>query len=159
MTKELSIENIKKELIDKISNNSEILEYFENYLRGNGSMSALKEYGTKWIKDNFIFAHDMSYDSSNFYISVEVNEQEYKTYGRSEELVKTCYVVNITIALKDNDRDKISALIGKIATELYPDRYNYKNIYCVIDNSYYDYFHHCQKAQQYPVRVVGFTIE
>lgn len=32
MTKELNIENIKKELIDKISNNSEILEYLENYL-------------------------------------------------------------------------------------------------------------------------------
>lgn len=30
MTKELSIENIKKELIDKISNNSEILEVLEN---------------------------------------------------------------------------------------------------------------------------------
>ena len=72
---------------------------------------------------------------------------------------KTYYVVNITIALKDNDCDKISALIGKIATELYPDRYNYKNIYYVIDNSYYDYFHHCQQAQQYPVRVVSFTIE
>jgi hypothetical protein len=28
MTKELSIENIKKELIDKISNNSDILEVF-----------------------------------------------------------------------------------------------------------------------------------
>ena len=30
MTKELSIENIKKELIDKISNNSDIFEYFES---------------------------------------------------------------------------------------------------------------------------------
>ena len=30
MTKELSIENIKKELIDKISNNSDILEFLEN---------------------------------------------------------------------------------------------------------------------------------
>lgn len=37
MTKELSIENIKKELIDKISNNSDILEYFENYLHGEES--------------------------------------------------------------------------------------------------------------------------
>lgn len=88
MTKELSIENIKKELINKISNNPEILEYFENYVREIGSMSALKEYGTKWIKDNYIFAHDMLCDSRDFYISVEVNEQEYTTYGRNEKLVK-----------------------------------------------------------------------
>ena len=31
MTKELSIENIKKELIDKISNNSEILDLLERW--------------------------------------------------------------------------------------------------------------------------------
>lgn len=37
MTKELSIENIKKELINKISNNSDILEYFENYLQDEES--------------------------------------------------------------------------------------------------------------------------
>lgn len=30
MTKELSIENIKKELIDKISSNEEVLEWFKN---------------------------------------------------------------------------------------------------------------------------------
>ena len=159
MTKELSIENIKKELIDKISNNSEILEYLENYVREIGSMSALKEYGTKWIKDNYIFTHDMLCDGRDFYISVEVNEQEYTTYERNEKPIKTCYGVNITIALKDNDRDKISALIGKIATELYPNRYNYKNFSYVIDNSYYDYFHHRQETQQYPVRLVSFTIE
>ena len=45
MTKELSIEKIKKELIDKISNNSDILEYFENYLQGEESHKhCLKEY-------------------------------------------------------------------------------------------------------------------
>lgn len=51
-------------------------------------MSALKEYGTKWMKDNYIFAHDMLCDSRDFYISVEVNEQKYKTYERNEKSAK-----------------------------------------------------------------------
>ena len=158
MTKELSIENIKKELIDKISNNSDILEYFENYLCANGSANSLREYGTKCIKDNFIFTYDKSCES-DFYISIEVNEQEYTTYGRNDKKVVKSYGVIITIALEDNDRDKISTLIGEIVTELYPDRYNYKNLNYVLDDSYYDYAYHCQKGRKYPVRVVSFTIE
>lgn len=50
MTKELSIENIKKELIDKISNNEEVLEYFEEHYRENGANDILIRYGTKVIK-------------------------------------------------------------------------------------------------------------
>ena len=77
MTKELSIEKIKKELIDNISNNSEILEYFENYLQGEEyHKHCLKEYGMKYIKDNFIFANDMSMSDNCNFISVEVNEEE-----------------------------------------------------------------------------------
>lgn len=76
MTKELSIENIKKELIDKISNNSDILEYFENYLHDEFHKNCLKEYGMKYIKDNFIFANDMSVFGYDNFISVEVTENE-----------------------------------------------------------------------------------
>lgn len=128
MTKELSIENIKKELIDKISNNSDILEYFENYVREIGSMSALKEYGTKYIKDNYIFPYDMSSSAYGSFIAVEVNEEESTGFDGLKTYAKMYYRVNIMVALEDGKAlDKISVLLGKIATELYPDRFSYKN--------------------------------
>lgn len=144
MTKELSIENIKKELIDKISNNSEILEYFENYLRSEESHKyRLKEYGMKYIKDNFIFANDMSVLGYDNFIAVEVTENELSICGNVEKY----YNVNIMVALEEYKAlDKISTLLGKIATELYPDRYNYRNaVYSIEDRQL--------------VRVVQFTIK
>lgn len=122
MTKELSIENIKKELIDKISNNSDILEYFENYLQSH--KHCLKEYGMKYIKDNFIFANDMSVFGYDNFISVEVTENELLICGNIEK----CYNVNIIVTFEDcKDIDTISIILGNIATELYPDRSNYRN--------------------------------
>ena len=144
MTKELSIEKIKKELIDNISNNSEILEYFENYLQGEEyHKHCLKEYGMKYIKDNFIFANDMSVLGYDNFIAVEVNEEE----GTGLDGVKMYYRVNIIVTLEDyKDIDRISVLLGKIATELYPDRFSYKNTVC----SY--------EGKKQLIRVVQFTI-
>lgn len=144
MTKELSIENIKKELIDKISNNSNILEYFENYLHDEESHKhCLKEYGMKYIKDNFIFADDMSVLGYDNFIAVEVNEKE----GTGLDGVKMYYRVNIIVTLEDyKDIDRISVLLGKIATELYPDRFSYKN-------TVYSY-----EGKKQLIRVVQFTI-
>ena len=144
MTKELSIENIKKELINKISNNSEILEYFENYLRGEEfHKQSLKEYGMKYIKDNFIFANDMSVFGYDNFISVEVTENELLICGNIEK----CYNVNIMVTLEEcKDIDRISVLLGKIATELYPDRSNYRN-------TVYSY-----EGKKQLIRVVQFTI-
>lgn len=55
MTKELSIENIKKEPIDKISNNSDILEVFRKREYSKNEGKYLREYGDSFIKDNYIF--------------------------------------------------------------------------------------------------------
>ncbi|UMY98898.1 hypothetical protein H8S51_011275 [Roseburia rectibacter] len=141
MTKELSIENIKKELIDKISNNSDILEYFENYLQSH--KHCLKEYGMKYIKDNFIFANDMSVFEYDNFISVEVTENELLICGNIEK----CYNVNIIVTFEDcKDIDTISIILGNIATELYPDRSNYKN-------TVYSY-----EGKKQLIRVVQFTI-
>lgn len=144
MTKELSIENIKKELIDKISNNSDILEYFENYLQGEEfHKHCLKEYGMKYIKDNFIFANDMSVFGYDNFISVEVTENELLICGNIEK----CYNVNIIVTFEDcKDIDTISIILGNIATELYPDRSNYRN-------TVYSY-----EGKKQLIRVVQFTI-
>lgn len=152
MTKELSIENIKKELINKISNNSEILEYFENYLRDDDEKMTryLKEYGMKYIKDNYIFPYDMATSGYCNFITVEVTEKELLICGNIEK----CFNVSIMIALeKYKDLDKISTLLGKIATELYPDRSNYRNTPYNIDCSYNQF------TNKKLVRVVQFTIK
>jgi hypothetical protein len=141
MTKELSIENIKKELIDKISNNSDILEYFENYLQSH--KYCLKEYGMKYIKDNFIFANDMSVLGYDNFIAVEVTENELLICGNMEK----CYNVNIIVTFEDcKDIDTISIILGNIATELYPDRSNYRN-------TVYSY-----EGKKQLIRAVQFTI-
>lgn len=150
MTKELSIEKIKKELIDNISNNSEILEYFENYLQGEEyHKHCLKEYGMKYIKDNFIFANDMSMSDNCNFISVEVNEEE----GTSLDGIKMYYRVIIMVTLEDyKDIDTISVFLGKIATELYPDRFSYKNTV---------YYHKNRKQfenRKQLARVIKFTV-
>jgi hypothetical protein len=150
MTKELSIEKIKKELIDNISNNSEILEYFENYLQGEEyHKHCLKEYGMKYIKDNFIFANDMSMSDNCNFISVEANEEE----GTSLDGIKMYYRVIIMVTLEDyKDIDTISVLLGKIATELYPDRFSYKNTV---------YYHKNRKQlenRKQLARVIKFTV-
>lgn len=143
MTKELSIENIKKELINKISNNFDILEYFTNYLCAREKENYLKEYGTKYIKDNYIFPYDMSSSMYGSFIAVEVNEEE----GTGLDGVKMYYRVNIIVTLEDyKDIDRISVLLGKIATELYPDRFSYKN-------TVYSY-----EGKKQLIRVVQFTI-
>lgn len=141
MTKELSIENIKKELINMISNNSDILEYFENYLHCH--KHCLKEYGMKYIKDNFIFANDMSVFGYDNFISVEVTENELLICGKIEK----CYNVNIIVTFEDcKDIDTISIILGNIATELYPDRSNYRN-------TVYSY-----EGKKQLIRAVQFTI-
>lgn len=99
MTKELSIENIKKELINKISNNSDILEYFTNYLCAREKENYLKEYGTKYIKDNYIFPYDMSSSMYGSFIAVEVNEEEGTDFDGSKTYAKMYYRVNIMVAL------------------------------------------------------------
>lgn len=144
MIKELSIENIKKELINKISNNSDILEYFENYLRGEEfHKHSLKEYGMKYIKDNFIFAHDMSISGCNNFISVEVTEDEMSICEKTEKY----YTITIMVNLEDkNAMGTISVILGNIATELYPDRSNYRNIVSSIED-------------RQLVRVVQFTLK
>lgn len=145
MTKELSIENIKKELINKISNNSEILEYFENHLCDDHKKMTryLREYGTKYIKDNCIVPYDMSMSGYCNFITVEVTEDEMVIYEKTEKH----YTITIMVNLEDkNAMGVISVILGNIATELYPDRSNYRNIVSSIED-------------RQLVRVVQFTIK
>lgn len=129
MTKELSIENIKKELIDKISNNEEVLEIFRKHEYSKDDGKCLREYGDSFIKDNYIF----NYEVSNIvdFISVEVDENERYVVERSG--YETWYVVTIAMALTNaSELDRLSMLLRSIVTELYPDKRDYSNIASLI---------------------------
>ncbi len=152
MTKELSIENIKKELIDKISNNSDILEVFRKREYSKYKDKYIKEYGDSYIKDNYIFEHYVS-DLAD-YVSVEVDENEYPIYGNNKKEIRKSYKVSILVTLTDtSELDRVSVLLGDMVTELYPDRYNYGNrSYIIEKQSVYGKF-------TQPERVITFTIE
>lgn len=152
MTKELSIENIKKELIDKISNNEEVLEIFRKHEYSKYKDKYIKEYGDSYIKDNYIFDHHVS-DLAD-YISVEVDENEYSTYGNGKKEIRKSYNISIWVSLTNtSELDRVSVLLGDIATELYPDRYNYGNRSHIIEKqSVYGKF-------TQPERAIMFTIE
>ena len=152
MTKELSIENIKKELIDKISNNSDILEAFRKHEYSKDEGKCLREYGDSFIKDNYIFDHHVS-DLAE-YISVEVDENEYPIYGNSKKEIRKSYNVSILVTLTDtSELDRVSVLLGDMATELYPDRYNYRNYSYIVKNRGF-----CGEFTQQE-RTIVFTIE
>lgn len=103
----------------------------------------MSNYEIPYWKDNFIFANDMSMSDNGNFISVEVNEEE----GTSLDGIKMYYRVIIMVTLEDyKDIDTISVLLGKIATELYPDRFSYKNTV---------YYH---KNRKQPARVIKFTV-
>lgn len=152
MTKELSIEKIKKKLIDKISNNSDILEVFRKREYSKYKDKYIKEYGDSYIKDNYIFDHHVS-DLAD-YISVEVDENEYSVYGNSKKEIRKSYKVSILVTLTDtSELDRVSVLLGDMATELYPDRYNYRNYSYIVKNRGF-----CGEFTQ-PERAIVFTIE
>lgn len=150
MTKELSIENIKKELIDKISNNEEVLEIFRKHEYSKDEGKCLREYGDSFIKENYIFNHEIS-DLADF-ISVEVDENEHYVCERSG--YETWYVVTIAMALTNaSELDRLSMLLRSIVTELYPNKCDYSNIASLIKirGGFGDFIQ--------PIRKIMFTIK
>lgn len=108
----------------------------------------LREYGDSFIKDNYIFDNYVL-DLAD-YISVEVAENEYPIYGNSKKEIRKSYNVSILVTLTDtSELDKISVLLGDMATELYPDRYNYGNRSLLLKSKVYMESLHSQKEQLY----------
>lgn len=109
MKNELSIETIKKEIIDNISNNMEVLKYFE----------IEKHDGIKLdnICNNLIFSYDIP-NCEGDYISIEVAE-----YERSQTSIRDSkkYVVSIKIGLDNkNNLDVMASLVKDIILKVFP---------------------------------------
>ena len=117
MTKELSIESIKKEIIDKLMNNMDILNYFKEYTESKG-------FTISKLYDNFIFDYDSS-SVPNDYITVEVSEFN---SDRSINTTDKKYQVVIKMGLqKEKYVCDMATKIVDIIEELYPYKKKFSN--------------------------------
>lgn len=116
MTKELSIEGIKKEIIDKLMNNMDILNYFKEYTESRG-------FTIPKLYNNFIFDYDSSRVPED-YITVEVSEFDVNKVTTTDKK----YAVVIKMGLeKEKDVCDMATKIVEIIEELYPDKKKFSN--------------------------------
>ena len=127
----LSVEEIKKDIVYKLSNNISIVSCFDvdKYIKECNTESLIDAIRV-YIFDNDIF--DISH-RKECYIAVEVEEHEVS-------LNKSYYHVMIKIKLDDIDKmSKVSSIIKNIITELYPNREKYSNVPFRPETQSYEY--------------------
>lgn len=125
MNKELNIENIKKELMDKLLNNVHIINFFREHIE-RYTVPISKLY------NNFIFDYASSRAVGD-YIAVDVAEYDSPTATTTED---RRYVVTIKMGLKREENVcEMSKVITDIINSLYPDRKNFSNIPFVTVNN------------------------
>ena len=126
--KELSIETIKKELIDKFVNNMDILRYLEVERHNDVKLSQ--------VQNTFIYDYDKPNATGNF-ITVDVAEYV-SSRVNIRDFVK--YVVSIKIELeRENNLDNIAAIIKKIVLNVYPYIKKYNNVPIYVKKYSYAY--------------------
>lgn len=126
MTKELSIESIKKEIINKLMNNMEVLKYLE------ADTKIAEGTRLEQFYNNYIFDYDLSYVSGD-YITVEVSEYD---SHRAINIGDMAYMVTIKMGLKKEENVcAMSIVITDIVNKLYPDRKKFSNVpFITVDN-------------------------
>ncbi len=137
MKKELSIETIKKELIDKFTNNMDILRYLEVERHDDVKLSQ--------VKDAFVYDYDNPNVTDNF-ITVDVAENIFSK-ANIRDSVK--YVVSIKIGLCcAYNLDKIAAIIKEIVLKAYPDIKRYSNVPIYVKKYGYAYLNGCAYSNE-----------
>ena len=63
MRRNLNIETITKELVERIANNSEVLEFFKK-------SETIEEFGIKYFQNNLVCGYDLSSTGCKDFISV-----------------------------------------------------------------------------------------
>lgn len=115
MTNELSIKGIKKEIIDKLMNNMDVLNYFKKYTAEGFTISKLY--------NNFIFDYDSSSVPED-YITVEVSEFDSKVNATDK---KYQVVIKMGLEKEENICDMASKIV-EIIEELYPGKKRFSNV-------------------------------
>lgn len=139
MRRNLNIETITKELVERIANNSEVLEFFKK-------SETIEEFGIKYFQNNLVCGYDLSSTGCKDFISVLVDEYEGNRHVTDQSISMT-YKVQIIVSHEDKSLlDRLSMLIGDIVTEAYPNRGGYCNCSTMIDmgNNY--------------ARIINFTL-
>ena len=116
MTNELSIKGIKKEIIDKLMNNMDVLNYFKKYTAEGFTISKLY--------NNFIFDYDSSGVPED-YITVEVSELDSNIKATITDK-KYVVVIKMSLEKEENVCDMASKIV-EIIEELYPDKKKFTN--------------------------------
>jgi len=135
MTNELSIKSIKTEIVEKLINNMEILQY------PKAERLIDEGYTIPKLHNNLIYDYDMECVGYN-YISVEVTESDKPTATKTGDKK---YTVIIKMGLVDEEKVcDLSSVVTDIVDKLYPTRKRFNNVaYRVIENSIsaetYDY--------------------
>ncbi len=130
--KEVSIESIKKEIVDKLKNNLDILKCLgiDNLIfqtRGDQNVSNLcntliSNYGKMTVGN---------------YITVEAEEHEFTSCDPNDH---KRYKVIIKMGLeKEKNLDSLSALVKEVIVKLYPNRKNYSNVPFYKKEEYHTY--------------------
>jgi len=125
--KEVSIESIKNEIIDKLKDNFDILQYLSNH--------TYTAYNSDTVSNaiSSIFGYEI--ETGGNYISVEVEEHEYSVCNPNDH---RRYKVIIKMGLeKEKYLDKLASLVKKIIVELYPNRKNYSNVSLYTKEKFY----------------------
>ncbi len=140
MANELSIENIKKEIMDKLLNSVQIINYFKKYIEEGTPISKLY--------NNVIFDYDSSHAVGD-YITVEVSKYDSHKVTNNDET----YRVTIKMGLKEEkDICAMSILITDIVNKIYPNRRRFSNVPVVtVDN--------CVNINNYSLNTVLFGNE
>lgn len=144
-SKELSIESIKKELIEKFVNNMDILRYLEVEKQDGVKLSQ--------VQNTFIYDYDKPNVTGNFitvdvaeYVSSRVNMRDF-----------TKYVVSIKIGLeRENNLDNIAAIIKKIVLNVYPYIKKYNNVPIYVKK--YGYAYSNEREHNEFTRLITFEI-
>lgn len=116
MTNELSIKGIKKEIIDKLMNNMDVLNYFKKYTAEGFTISKLY--------NNFIFDYDSSGVPED-YITVEVLEFDVDFKVNTTDK-KYQVVIKMGLEKEENVCDMASKIV-EVIEELYPDKKKFIN--------------------------------
>ena len=119
--KELSIKSIKEEIVNKLLNNMDILQYLQ-------AEELLKEgYTITNLRNNIIFDYDAGYREN--YISVEVAEADLRISTNTDKKYMVVIKMNTR---KEEKMCDMSYVITDIVNELYPYR---RNLVFSIDES------------------------
>ncbi len=135
MERELNIKSIKTEIVEKLMNNMEILQYLKTErLIDEG-------YTIPKLHNNLIYDYDVECVGSN-YISVEVTESD-KSVATKIGDKKYTVVIKMGLVAEEKVCD-MSSIVTDIVEKLYPDRKRFSNVaYRVIENNIsaetYDY--------------------